>query len=66
MWFAHHFYLGHILLKHSKHETKHIDHFFAQDILMLKYGSPLPWPRGYTTFFMLNLTEHEISTAHKN
>ena len=24
------------------------------------------WPRGYDTFFMLNSTEHEISTAHKN
>ena len=23
-------------------------------------------PRGYKTFFMLNSTEHEISTAHKN
>ena len=23
------------------------------------------WPRGYKTFFMLNSTEHEISTAHK-
>ena len=23
-------------------------------------------PRGYNTFFMLNSTEHEISTAHKN
>ena len=23
-------------------------------------------PRGYEMFFMLNLTEHEISTAHKN
>ena len=29
-----------------------------------------PWlvtrPRGYTTFFMLNSNEFEISTAHKN
>ena len=24
------------------------------------------WPRGYETFIMLNATEHEISTAHKN
>ena len=24
------------------------------------------WPRGYKTFFMLNSTEHEISTVHKN
>ena len=24
------------------------------------------WPQGYKTFFMLNSTEHEISTAHKN
>ena len=32
---------------------------------MLKYGSPLPWPQGYKTCFMLNSTEHEISTAHK-
>ena len=23
-------------------------------------------PRGYKTFFMLNSTEHEISTANKN
>ena len=23
-------------------------------------------PRGYKTFFMLNSTEHEISTGHKN
>ena len=23
-------------------------------------------PRGYKTFFMLNSTEHEISTRHKN
>ena len=26
------FYLGHILLKHSKHETKHIDHFSLHKI----------------------------------
>ena len=25
-----------------------------------------PGPLGYKTFFMLNSTEHEISTAHKN
>ena len=25
-----------------------------------------PWSRGYKTFVKLNLTEHEISTAHKN
>ena len=24
------------------------------------------WPRGYKTFFVLNSTEHEISTDHKN
>ena len=24
------------------------------------------WPRGYKTFFLLNSTEQEISTAHKN
>ena len=24
------------------------------------------WPQGYKTLFMLNSTEHEISTAHKN
>ena len=23
------------------------------------------WPQGYKTFFRLNSTEHEISTAHK-
>ena len=26
----------------------------------------LSWPGGYKTFFMLNSTEQEISTAHKN
>ena len=26
----------------------------------------LTWSRVYKTFFMLNSTEHEISTAHKN
>ena len=26
----------------------------------------LIWLRGYKTFFMLNSTEHELSTAHKN
>ena len=26
----------------------------------------LIWPRGYKTFSMLNSTEHELSTAHKN
>ena len=25
-----------------------------------------PWPRGYKTFFMLNSTEHKISTVHKH
>ena len=25
----------------------------------------MTWPRGYKAFFMLNSTEHEISTAHK-
>ena len=24
------------------------------------------WPRGYKTFFMLNSTDHDISTAHEN
>ena len=27
---------------------------------------PESWPRGYKTFFMLNSTEHKISTAQKN
>ena len=27
---------------------------------------PRSGPRGYKTFFMLNSTEYEISTAHKN
>ena len=31
----------------------------------LKVKLFLAWPRGYKTFFMLNSTEHEISTAHK-
>ena len=26
----------------------------------------LIWPQGYKTFFMLNSTGHEISTAQKN
>ena len=26
----------------------------------------ITWPQGYKTFFMLNLTEYEISTIHKN
>ena len=26
---------------------------------------PLPGPRGYKLFFMLNSTEHEISTVYK-
>ena len=30
------------------------------------YISIKAWPKGYKTFFMLNSTEHEISTAHKN
>ena len=35
----------------------------------LGYGSKScseTWPRGYETFFMLNSTEHQLSTAHKN
>ena len=30
------------------------------------YRSPESWFRGYKTYFMLNSTEHEILTAHKN
>ena len=26
----------------------------------------VPWPRGYKTFFMLNLAEHEIFHAYKS
>ena len=32
---------------------------------MLSYKQKQTWPRGYKTFFVLNSTEHEISTAHK-
>ena len=30
-----------------------------------KINSKSVWARGYKTFFMLNLIEHEISNAHK-
>ena len=33
---------------------------------LLNYYEVRSRPRGYKTFFMLNSTEHEISTAHKN
>ena len=47
--------------------------FFFNSIKILKEhsvssGDPdenLIWPRGYKPFFMLNSTEHKISTAHK-
>ena len=34
--------------------------------LNVKKQVSLTWPRGNKTFFMLNSTEHEISTAHKS
>ena len=34
-------------------------------ILLVRKGLALSWHQGYKTFFMLNSTEHEISTAHK-
>ena len=30
------------------------------------FAYSLSWPLGYKTFFMLNSTEHGISTAYKN
>ena len=33
---------------------------------VLKFYNLEARPRGYETFFMLNSTEHELSTAHKN
>ena len=36
--------------------------FKFSDSMVLKDSRP----QGYKTFFMLNSTEHEISTAHKN
>ena len=35
-------------------------------VLVILPFDAIGWPRGYKTFFMLNSTEHEISTAHKN
>ena len=35
------------------------------DTALLKDIEVQIWPRGYKTVFMLNSTEHEISTAHK-
>ena len=32
---------------------------------MRKFEHKPIWPRGYKTFFMLNSTEHKISTDHK-
>ena len=31
-----------------------------------KFYTNTSGPKGYKKFFMLNLTEHEISTPHKN
>ena len=33
---------------------------------MYRQKANVAWKPGYKTFFMLNLTEHEISTAHLN
>ena len=41
------------------------DFFFNMRFLDLSQ-SPESRPTGYKTFFILNSTEHEISTAHKN
>ena len=47
-------------------------HFFVH-VLKIDWGLSVvwdrgmyTWPRGHKTFFMLNSTEQEISTAHKN
>ena len=39
--------------------------FLPQATLTGEPNGKLTRPRGYKTFFMLNSTEHEISTAHK-
>ena len=33
--------------------------------VVLKRTAFKTWPRGYKIFFMLNSTEHEVSSAHK-
>ena len=35
-------------------------------LVVVNIGTNTSLPLGYKTFFMLNSTEHEISTAHKN
>ena len=49
-------------LKSMMHELTRV---FAAHICD-KYENLMNWPLGYKTFFMLNSTEHEISTAYKN
>ena len=36
------------------------------DRFIRKFHFHFPRPQGYKAFFILNSTEHEISTAHKN
>ena len=38
--------------------------YYIELFLLCKVTEAI-WPRGNKTVFMLNLTEHEISTAHK-
>ena len=39
---------------------------FLLDAIRVPNGLDQDQARGYKTFFMLNSTEHEISTAHKH
>ena len=43
-----------------------INFILSLDRIKIKFYNLETWRQGYKTFFMLNSTEHEISTAHKN
>ena len=48
------------------HVQAHIyEVFFFKCVDKYEAGHMQTWPRHYKTFFMLNLTEHEIYPAHK-
>ena len=38
----------------------------ANNLCFVKKKKIFIWPKGYKTFFMLNLTEHEIFHANKS
>ena len=48
----------------NKNKTKYLHYKWTSLCENLSTGFATR-PQGYKTFFMLNLTEHEISTAHK-